>query len=527
MKRVLTGVCLALLLSGPLNGQTPATPTSFELADVHVTAPGTASGGTYLPGRIEVHGATLLELISQAWQIDPDMVVGGPAWLNTNKYDVIAKTPAGTANFDSIGVMVQTLLAERFKLVVRKENRDQPVYVLTLGKKGRKLTPAAENEKQSTSKGTGDPALNNHVAFHAFTMAALADTFRDMARNFIDRPILDETGLKGSFDFQLDWMGKGVYAQAKANPDGPLAVSAFDAIENAGLKLEPAKRPQPVLVVESVLATPTPNAAGLNIPRPTFPTEFEVSELRSAKPGALEAALSKTGPGIAKQQLSSIGFMQLRNGEVEILSATLRGLVAIAYDQEDRRIAPTPKWMAEDRFDVIAKTDRAVPYDAIRVMLQNLLVERLNIAVHTEDQTLPVYVLLAGKKPKLKESDGTARSDCKVITTAVRPTWGCQNTTMAQFTELLPRIANAYIRPPLLDETGLAGAYDFELSWTPKRLLPGASGIGAADTSAATPTADLSVFEALDQQLGLKAEEQKRPVPLLVIDRANQTPSEK
>ena len=69
--------------------------------------------------------------------------------------------------------------------------------------------------------------------------------------------------------------------------------------------------------------------------------------------------------------------MQLRNGELEILSATLRGLVAVAYDQEDRRIAPTPKWMAEDRFDVIAKTDRGVPYEAIQVMLKNLLVERL------------------------------------------------------------------------------------------------------------------------------------------------------
>ena len=128
MKRVFSPVvCLAPLLSSLLTGQGPAPPASFEVADVHVTAPGTASGGTYLPGHIELHGITLLDLIGEAWQMDSDMVVGGPAWLNTNKYDVIAKPPATVTTFETLGPMLQALLAERFKLVVRRKNQDQRI----------------------------------------------------------------------------------------------------------------------------------------------------------------------------------------------------------------------------------------------------------------------------------------------------------------------------------------------------------------------------------------------------------------
>jgi uncharacterized protein (TIGR03435 family) len=96
---------------------------------------------------------------------------------------------------------------------------------------------------------------------------------------------------------------------------------------------------------------------------------------------------------------------------------------------------------------------------------------------------------------------------------------------MAQFAERLPSVSAAYIHPPLLDFTGLKGAYDFQLYWTPKAALSSAAG-KPADV-ASTPVDEVTVFEAVDKQLGLKLEEQKHPVPVVVIDKVERTPSEK
>jgi uncharacterized protein (TIGR03435 family) len=86
-------------------------------------------------------------------------------------------------------------------------------------------------------------------------------------------------------------------------------------------------------------------------------------------------------------------------------------------------------------------------------------------------------------------------------------------------------ISAAYIHPPLLDLTGIQGAYDFQLYWTPKNLLSNA-GAKTADV-ASTPVDEVTVFEAVDKQLGLKLQEQKHPVPAVVIDKVERTPSGK
>jgi uncharacterized protein (TIGR03435 family) len=96
---------------------------------------------------------------------------------------------------------------------------------------------------------------------------------------------------------------------------------------------------------------------------------------------------------------------------------------------------------------------------------------------------------------------------------------------MAQLAERLPNFAAAYVRRPLLDLTGLAGAYDFQVFWTPKTALTNAA-VRASSEMAATPVEELTVFEAVDKQLGLKLEEQKHPVPVLMIDKVERTPRE-
>jgi uncharacterized protein (TIGR03435 family) len=514
MKQALASSSLIVLLSNVLPGQSTATQPAFEVADVHVSAPGATESGGFMPGRFELRGATMLELISIAYGVERAMVVGGPSWLGTDRFDVIAKTPSTAAQEESMQPMLKALLADRFKLVARQDTRDMPAYVLTVRKNGAKLRPAANPGPPKRSRGEGDPNLS-HLKCESFTMADLVELLPRVAQNYVDHPVVDKTGLTGSYDFQLDWMGIGPYRAAKANPDGPAPISLFDGVEKLGLKLEAQKQPLPVIVVDSVNEKPTDNPPGVVTKIPTYPTEFDVAEVRPARPAA--APTGQIG------LVSPLGQMNFQNGRVEIMGATLRGLISVAYDTLMDRIVGTPKWMDEDRYDIIAKAP-AAPFEVQRGMLKTLIAQRFKLTTHTEGQPMPVFVLLAPKMPKLKESDGTARSECKIVNKD-RRMYVCQNTTMAQFAERLPGVAAAYIHPPLLDLTGLKGAYDFEVYWTPRGQL-NAGARGGDASQAPTPTGDVTVFEALDKQLGLKLEEQKHPIPVMVIDKVDRTPSE-
>jgi len=509
----LTALGLVILGSTILLGQSKNAP-AFEVADVHVSAPGTPTRGGFMPGgRAELRGVTMLELISAAYGVDEKMIVGGPVWLGSDKFDVIAKAP--NAKEDVLQAMLRTLLADRFKLVVKQEKRDLPAYVLTAGKSAPKLQPAAKDGPAQTSQGTGDPGII-HMRCTSCSMDELCEILPDAARNYVDHPVVNETHLKGKFDFQLDWMGRGVYLAARNNPDGPPPISVFDGLEKLGLKLSPGTKPMDVVAVEQVNETPAPNPEGVTAKIPVFPTEFEVAEVRPAKAGAQFSG--RAGPAT---RTGLMGDWDFQNGRLEILGATLKGLLIQAYDTKENGVSG-PKWMEEDRFDVIAKAPRDIPEDALRTMLKNLLTERFKLTVHTEEQPMSAYVLQRGKRdPRLEVSDGKARSECKIVFTEHR-TYVCTNTTMAQFAERLPTVAAAYIKPPLIDLTEIPGAYDFELYWTPKNALPKAK--TTADGEASTPSDDLTVFEAVDKQLGLKLEEQKRPMPVVVIDHAERAP---
>jgi uncharacterized protein (TIGR03435 family) len=160
--------------------------------------------------------------------------------------------------------------------------------------------------------------------------------------------------------------------------------------------------------------------------------------------------------------------------------------------------------------------------------MKNLLIKRFQLSTHMEDQPRPGYSLLAGENVKLKESDGRARSGCKLVTVRNRNVYTCQNTTMAQFCEHLLEVANLYLHPPLVDMTAMKGAYDFELSWTAMNRLGPVVGVDGAPVGSPIARADdLTIFDGIQQQLGLKLEEQMHPVPILVVDHANQTPSDK
>ncbi len=175
--------------------------------------------------------------------------------------------------------------------------------------------------------------------------------------------------------------------------------------------------------------------------------------------------------------------------------------------------------------------------------MRKFLADRFKLAAHMEDRPLDAYTLLAGN-PKLKKADPSNRTGCKEGPGAdakdpriANPILGrlltCHNMTMTQFAAMLQSQASGYIRTPVLDSTGIDGAYDFTLSFSAIGQLQGGGGgppPPSGDTSmglaASDPSGGISLPDAINKQLGLRLVKQKRPVPALVIDHIEEKPTE-
>jgi uncharacterized protein (TIGR03435 family) len=516
MKRTLARVSNIVLLSSLIwlvrvFGQSPETPPTFDVADVHTSKPGTTEWmANFLnAGRVEERGATMLNLITVAYQVENDRVIGGPPWLDTDRFDISAKA-APTTQQDTLRVMLQALLAERFTLVIRKEERPLPIFVLTVGKRGLNLKESAGDSASRCAVSGGPTEMPTTTCQH-MTMAQLAQRLRGMSTGYIDDPVVDKTGLTGAYDFTLSFTQR---FRLRKSTGG---TTIFDAVDKQlGLKLEAQEQPGTVVLLEHVNQKPTDNPVELRRTLPPPPTEFEVAEIRPSKPGA--------PPG---------RYRFLQSGQVEFTGATLKRLITMAYGVEADRVVGAPKWWDSDHFDVIAKSPTWVPNDTLQPMLQKLLAERFKLAVHNDEQPVPVYGLTAGKRNvKLKEADGSARSSCKESTGDGTDIYTCQNTTMAQLAAKLRTVAPVYLDHPVVDLTGIKGSYDFTLIWTWKVQF--VAGRGGGDSSqppggvaaATDPNGDTTVFEAVEKYLGLKLAPQKYPMPVVVIDHIEQKPTE-
>ena len=192
MKRVFVGTGLIVLLSCAGLGQTP----TFGIADVHASAPAANSlmrGGVVRSGIYRIQTATMVDLIGTAYIVDADKVLGGPSWLELDRFDVYAKVPRSTSA-DMTGLMLQGLLADRFKLVLHQETRPLPGFALTV-RKGvtPKLKPADGSGStgcKSTPLAGGSPTVLSTfvVACQEMSMAAFAEGIRKMpgAQQYFD-----------------------------------------------------------------------------------------------------------------------------------------------------------------------------------------------------------------------------------------------------------------------------------------------------------------------------------------------------
>ena len=507
-----SAVCLTILsLSSVALAQEAKPAPAFENVDIHASATGTQMfGGRFRAGaRFEADGYTMMDLISRAYGLPWDRITGGPAWLGTDRFDVLAIVPSEVTS-KSAQPLFQALLADRFKLVVHSDTRPVPVYVV-VADKHTLLKDTAGGEPQCKYN-----SVDSFVSLTCVnsTVAQLVRQVADYASEYFDRPVLDKTSLTGKYDFTFRWTPRR--NMRLRSSDGEMTgITPQDAFaKQLGLKVETRPEPLPVIVVDSVNRTPTPNAPGVSavLNSPAY-TEFDVAEVRAHKPGTP-----------FKYQDTST--------QMELLGFTLPTLINMGWvnPPQKREVTGGPAWIKTDTFDIIAKAAREVPWENTQLMLRNLLTHSFQLRLHEENQPTTVYALTAGKRTaKLKDADPARRSECKRSLGDGTITLICQNTTMAQLEETALSEAWGLLDHPVIDLTGLSGAYDFFVTWSPVARNGGA--VAGGDSSqvsgvASTPSGDLTFFEALEKQIGLKLQKQKHEVPVLVIDSAER-PGEK
>jgi uncharacterized protein (TIGR03435 family) len=225
---------------------------SFAVATIKLHDPASQHQGFDAKGeRVTALDQSVASIMMFAYGIHPSQIVGAPDWVSQVRYDVEGKTDTpGEPGLRQQQEMLQKLLADRFGLRFGRDKRELLVYTIQIAKGGPKLKPAAEPDAEPDQDGSGH-GTEADLGFTSFSMQDLA-----MGLQFFvhDRPVVDQTGLAGRYDFKLRY----TYDEAHAtDPDAPPGL--FTAIqEQLGLKLDPVKAPIDVFVIDHV-ERPSPN----------------------------------------------------------------------------------------------------------------------------------------------------------------------------------------------------------------------------------------------------------------------------
>jgi len=244
-----------LIPNAPLgHGQTPAAQPQFEVASIKAANPAAPRPGRLgavpvvtSPGRLSARNAKLTELVRGAYALEDYQVSGGPAWIDSARFDVEAKS-TDNANRDRLLLMLRTSLAARFKLAVHRETRELAIYALVVAKSGPKFHRLEADEAPCWPGCAGAPAKTDHLRQRDLPSLA---TF--LTRLGSDKPVIDKTGLTGYFNLELDMSKIMETAQSGGGP--PSNESIFDAAVSAiedelGLKLTPTKAPVEILIID-------------------------------------------------------------------------------------------------------------------------------------------------------------------------------------------------------------------------------------------------------------------------------------
>jgi uncharacterized protein (TIGR03435 family) len=255
---------LACVLSAvPILAQSSNSPApSFEVATIkpveHI-----AKSNRYIimqgVNRFVEKDYTLKLLIAAAYDLNSREIFGGPAWIESDHYDILAVTPGDKRpTHDEQMAMLRNLLSDRFKLSFHREQKEFSIYALEIAKNGPKLSTGGGSGLRTSAAPPSDPpaVISTVYADHLQLPArnvTMADFVSLLQRAMLDRPVVDRTGLKGRYDFDLQWAPDETQfgGELPAAPADAQAPPFFTAIqEQLGLRLEATRGPAEALVVD-------------------------------------------------------------------------------------------------------------------------------------------------------------------------------------------------------------------------------------------------------------------------------------
>jgi bla regulator protein BlaR1 len=514
---------------------------AFEAATIRVTDPnnGRLNFGIRITasGRLQGSAVSLGQLVMDGYvgfapsTTRPD---GGPEWSKSTSYDIVAKLDdADMAGWDRLSdnerqqrmrPMIRRLLADRFHLKLRTETRIVSGYALVQAKGGAKLKevppptlnhdPGKNMEMIRAGKAAPGSTLSgpDGIIANAMPGADLARFVGMQGRK--DGPVVDETGLKGYYDFVM-------------KPTGPDPISFLDAVEDQlGLKLVARK----VSVTEYIIVSADkPSLDGAEVPATSaaagpgaayVPTmTFDVASIREAK--------------IDLEQMHTVGgwFIPWNSSSIRLTNVPIVSLLEIGYGANRSQILGAPDWVLNNNdpiFNIEAKGNAAEDarlatltkeqvYLEQKHMVHELLAERFNLKAHWETHEGPVLNLVAVKGSKLHAAEGGPPSAEQIKRFGDRPIAplyqkgdgglgydfigrGC---SMADLAGTLGSLMSETV----VDTTGLTGKYDFDLKYSQR-----------PEKERTDPATWPLPKDALEDELGLKLQDSKGPTQVLVVD---------
>lgn len=535
-------------------------PQSFEVASIRESKSDLPAHANFLLGPGNVYAANggcfsatnlpLLDLIRFAYKLTDSetnlMQAAAPKWISTDHFDIEAKSENHSPSKDQMRLMVRSLLMSRFNLKVHSDMRDMPVLAMVLARPGKfgpqlrphpvdgpaclnlKSAPTAQLSKDA--KGTvdggypavcgglvdaGEAEVPSHVRIGARDVP-----LRMLASNItLDRPLVDQTGLHGNFDFFFEWGADpaiGSDAPTARNAPGTTLEEALR--DQLGIKLVRRTARIEVLVIDHV-EHPTPQddapapattpaatvPARTQPPAPAKPLNFEVVSIRENRSG---------------NSSETFGFPP-DSDRFRASNAYLVQLIEFAYGIQNPnpfdspRVIGLPGWASSNRYDIegkIAPADIGKLHDLTpeqrMLLLKPLLSDRFRLQAHFENRQQPGFDLVVLQNHKgsagLNVSDGEEPPTAPDVGLRLR---GGSVTAHAVAMSSLAQFLQTQVAQPVIDRTGLHGTYDFHLTYAPR-----------SEDRDAAPSAGPSIFTAVQEQLGLRLVPRKEIVSVLVID---------
>ena len=479
--------------------------------------------------RYELRNATAVDLIATAWGIDAESVMGGPEWVDTNRFDVVIRAPAGSSP-EQLKEILQGLLQHRFGLVTHYRTEETPAYTITAGGRSQ-LQPGNTSEvsgcdlKQniSTAPGVRRPPVTlvcENVSMRAF--AKVLSDLREASGYLLGYPILDRTGLRGAWSFNLKWTPRNAWHADPVATDGS---TLFDATDNQlGLKVELTSVPTALVVIDRVRKPAALRSLNVRM-------RFDTAEIRPDKPS--DATLQ-------------CGHIDIRPGGHVHIDMTLRSLILESGgDFKPHRIIDRSNSLDATCWQILATTSvrpdasiglngpqwNGVDINSLRMMLRSLLQERFRLATHIEQRPVSGFALVASGA-KLPRADSSNRPGCEDGRVA-RPSglnWRdprltnplasrlitCRNVALAQFVSALNGM-NTGTDGPIVDATKIVGRFDMTVNFSPGPWFH-------ASQNQQPSNQLIPISQALRTQLGLELQARQVSESVLIVDHVEPRP---